>query len=185
MQLTPTARVILGVLGLGPRTGYDVKKLADRSTRFFWSASYGQIYPELRRLQAVGLVEAEEPSGGRRRRVYRLTDEGRAALHGWLTSDRPLAFEYRDEALLKLFFGDLMAPQEVLGHVRRVRGEAEEILEYFGTLGEDRDEDEAVYPYRALDYGVAFMEWVVDWWAALERELEDGATRPPRRPPPR
>ena len=63
MQLTPTARVILGVLGLGPRTGYDIKKLTDVSTRFFWSASYGQIYPELKRLEAAGLVEADDLDG--------------------------------------------------------------------------------------------------------------------------
>jgi len=44
-SLTPTARVILGMLKLGVGTGYDIKKVIDFSTRFFWTASYGQIYP--------------------------------------------------------------------------------------------------------------------------------------------
>ena len=43
MELSPTAYVILGMLRLGKRTGYDMKQLVDRSTRFFWAASYGQI----------------------------------------------------------------------------------------------------------------------------------------------
>ena len=43
--------VILGLLSIGPRSGYDIKAVVDRSTRFFWAASYGQIYPELRRLE--------------------------------------------------------------------------------------------------------------------------------------
>ena len=46
-RLNGTAYVILGMLGLGARTGYDIKRIVDQSTRFFWAASYGQIYPEL------------------------------------------------------------------------------------------------------------------------------------------
>ena len=45
-SLSPTARVILGMLKLGVRTGYDIKKAIDLSTQFFWGASYGQIYPD-------------------------------------------------------------------------------------------------------------------------------------------
>ena len=54
--LTPTGRVILGMIALGRQTGYDIKQLVDKSTRHFWSASYGQIYPELRRLEEQGLI---------------------------------------------------------------------------------------------------------------------------------
>jgi PadR family transcriptional regulator, regulatory protein AphA len=183
--LSPTARVILGVLGLGPRSGYDIKKLTDYSTRFFWGASYGQIYPELRRLEAAGLVEAEAPSGARRRRAYRLTEGGRSALHGWLTGQGPASFEYRDEGLLKLFFGDLVEPEEILEHVRRMRGQFEEILAHFrglaAELAVERERDTARFPYLALDYGVEFMQWVVGWWAALEEELRRA---PPQAPPP-
>ena len=41
--------VILGLLSGAPRSGYEMKAIVDRSTRYFWAASYGQIYPELRR----------------------------------------------------------------------------------------------------------------------------------------
>src|SRR5215211_2439172 len=62
-----TAYVILGMLALGKRTGYEIKALVDVSTRFFWAASYGQIYPELKRLEEAGLIRGEEdPSHGRR-----------------------------------------------------------------------------------------------------------------------
>ena len=44
------------MLKLGRRTGYEIKSLVDVSTRFFWAASYGQIYPELARLEELGLV---------------------------------------------------------------------------------------------------------------------------------
>src|SRR2546428_7414477 len=48
---------ILGVLSRRPMSGYDVKKLIERSIAHFWSESYGQIYPILNRLAAEGLAE--------------------------------------------------------------------------------------------------------------------------------
>src|SRR5213595_1500349 len=102
-----TAYVILGMLALGKKTGYEIKSLVDVSTRFFWAASYGQIYPELKRLEQAGLIRGkDDPSDGRRRKTYELTAAGRAALHEWLTSDRPQVRELRDEGILKLFFSD-------------------------------------------------------------------------------
>ena len=52
MSTTAITPVILGLLAVRPLSGYDIKAIVDRSTRFFWAASYGQIYPELRRLEA-------------------------------------------------------------------------------------------------------------------------------------
>ena len=106
MELSPTAYVILGMLAWGPSSGYDIKAAVDHSVRFFWAASYGQIYPELRRLSEAGLVEGEaEPESGRRRTVYRLTAAGESALADWL-AEEPTTFETRDEGLLRLFFAD-------------------------------------------------------------------------------
>ncbi len=106
MELSPTAYVILGMLGWRPMSGYEIKSIVDKSTRFFWAASYGQIYPELRRLAAAGLIEGKaSPQGGRKRNVYRLTQAGRKQLRAWLDTD-PQVYELRDEALLKLFFAN-------------------------------------------------------------------------------
>src|ERR1700754_2500461 len=87
-ELTATGRVILGMLASGRRTGYDIKAFVDRTTRYFWAASYGQIYPELKRLEGQGLVRGQsEPSGGRARTAYELTEAGAAALRGRLQAD--------------------------------------------------------------------------------------------------
>ncbi len=37
--LTPTGRVILGMIAFGKRTGYDIKAFVDKTTRYFWAAS--------------------------------------------------------------------------------------------------------------------------------------------------
>ena len=166
-SLTPTARVILGLVALGPRTGYDVKRIADSSTRFFWGASYGQIYPELRRLEEDGLVGArDDPRGRVRRRVYRITAKGRRAVRAWLL-DHETAFELRDEGLLRLFFEELLTPVEVLDLVRRRRAWFELSAAYFREIGVELDaEDDDV-----LRYGVELMEWNAAWFARLEKRL--------------
>ena len=66
-ELTPTGKVILGMIAFGRSTATTSSTWSTRSTRYFWAASYGQIYPELKRLEEQGLMRGRsEPSGGRR-----------------------------------------------------------------------------------------------------------------------
>src|SRR3954465_11755207 len=117
-QLSPTAYVILGMVRKQPRSGYEIKALVDNSTRFFWAASYGQIYPELKSLAGAGfIVGSASPTGGRRRTVYEITADGEEELRAWLRQP-PHTFEIRDEGLLKLFFADALPPQEALATLR-------------------------------------------------------------------
>jgi len=171
-SLSPTARVILGLLRFGPRTGYGIKQATDRSTRFFWSASYGQIYPELRRLEAAGLVEShEEPRGQVPRRVYRLTEDGLRAFESWL-SEPDLQYEVRDEGLLKLFFGEAMPREQLEELVRGRRDWYRGAAALFSQIGAELGPIEAKDPSgQVLRYGIELMAWNADWWERLEREL--------------
>ena len=171
-SLSPTARVILGLLHFEPRTGYDIKRVTDRSTRFFWGASYGQIYPELRRLEAAGLVEShQEPRGRVPRRVYRLTEDGRLAFASWL-SEPEVQYDVRDEGLLKLFFGEAMPDAQLEELVQRRREWYRGAAALFRQIGEEVGPLEAEDPSgHVLRYGIELMEWNADWWERLEREL--------------
>jgi DNA-binding PadR family transcriptional regulator len=168
--LSATARVILGLLRWGPRTGYDVKRVTDFSTRFFWRASYGQIYPELRGLEDAGLVRARnEPRGRRPRRVYELTPAGERALVAWLADETDL-YEVRDEGLLRLFFGDLVAPEELLALVSRRRAWFEMAGAHFRGIARQLGEIEGPSA-EVLRYGSELMDWNAAWWRDLERRL--------------
>jgi PadR family transcriptional regulator, regulatory protein AphA len=177
-SLTPTARVILGMLKLGVATGYDIKKIIDFSTRFFWTASYGQIYPELKRLRKAGLVRAEqEPRGKVKRTVYSLTPKGEQALHEWLTDSQDVLFEIRDESLLRLFFADMITRDEVIANLRTQEELFEGVLERFREIEVEAKAGVAegrVYPYVALQYGLEFITWARDWYAEKARRLEAG-----------
>jgi PadR family transcriptional regulator AphA len=169
-SLNATARVILGLLKFEPRTGYDIKRVTDFSTRFFWRASYGQIYPELRALELAGLVRSrEEPHGRRPRRVYELTAKGDRALTEWLRSESDL-YELRDEGLLRLFFGELVTDEELLALVRRRRETFESHAVLFRAIAEQLGEVEGPSA-EVLRYGMESMDWNVAWWADLERRL--------------
>src|SRR3954453_15369499 len=110
MELSATAKVILGMLAARSRSGYEIKQLVDSSTRFFWAASYGRIYPELKRLEAEGLIAGGGGSrGGRPRTVYKLTAKGKRAVTEWIATP-PEVYELRDEGLLKLFFAGVVEP---------------------------------------------------------------------------
>jgi PadR family transcriptional regulator, regulatory protein AphA len=166
MELSATAYVILGMLAWGPRSGYDIKAAVDHSVRFFWAASYGQIYPELRRLSEAGLVEGEaEPESGRRRTVYRLTAAGERALREWL-AEEPETFETRDEGLLKLFFAD-SSPETAAASLDAKRRYHEDKLRQLHAIEATGKPDG--FPLVVLRYGVESSEWMIDWCA---REAE-------------
>lgn len=79
---------LLGLLTARPMTGYELAKVFDRSVAYVWHAPHSQIYPELRRMEADGLVAAEPSPRGRRgvKRVYSITAGGRAELERWLAA---------------------------------------------------------------------------------------------------
>ncbi|MBZ8178342.1 PadR family transcriptional regulator [Corynebacterium poyangense] len=77
---------LLALLASGPLTGYDASKHFSDSVVNVWHASDSQIYPELRRMEAEGLVEAQEvPWGpnGATKNEYNLTHSGFAELENW------------------------------------------------------------------------------------------------------
>jgi DNA-binding PadR family transcriptional regulator len=174
--LTATGRVLLGMIAKGLRTGYDIKQLVDKSTRHFWAASYGQIYPELRRLEADGLlVSRPEPAGGRARMEYDLTDAGEEALRDWLASTDELWYELRDEGMLKLFFSD-SAPEHRVEIVRAMRALYQRKLDQLMTL-EANAASMPTGPRLTLEMGLGITTWLIGWCEATERRLLEANVR--------
>ena len=161
--------VLLGLLAKRPLSGYDIKTIVDRSTRFFWAASYGQIYPELKRLEEEGLVEgADRPNGGRNRRVYKLTPAGREALVEWLYSDT-ITIELRDESLLRLFFADALPRDEALMLLEGRKRGHEQYLEVLRDIQSRPGGPDPTYVDLVLRWGIDFNEWGAKW---CEEQLE-------------
>ncbi len=174
MQPTAVTWAVMGLLALRARSGYDIKQAVDRTIRHFWAASYGQIYPELKRLEAARWIEGRDGSrGARSRRVYSITPEGRRQLGEWLhgTDTR---IELRDESLLRLFFADTLPRDHALGLLRGRREGYRQMLAYLRSLddgtGADPEFVDLVYRW-ALDY----CEWGIEWCERQERRLRRAA----------
>jgi DNA-binding PadR family transcriptional regulator len=173
MELSATAKVILGMLAMHPRSGYEIKSFADASTKYFWAASYGQIYPELRRLADAGLIEGEHsPRGGRQRTVYSLTKAGRHALREWHQAP-PEVFEHRDEGLLKLFLTGAVAPDRAAEIARQYSELAAEVADELREV-EEHAEDKDPAAYAVLRFGIEHNDWIAEWFERRALEFEEG-----------
>ncbi|HEV2771061.1 MAG TPA: PadR family transcriptional regulator [Solirubrobacteraceae bacterium] len=166
MTLTPTSYIVLGLLEQAREaTPYELKQRVAGSVGDFWSIPHSQLYAEPERLRAAGLLHERREAGGRRRRLFSLTQGGRDALAIWRaepTHDLP---ELRDPGLLKLFFG---ADQRALAAVRRDAHRAK-LAEYQARRQLDTGEGPRG-PWHALDAGIAHEREWVRFWTTLADE---------------
>jgi DNA-binding PadR family transcriptional regulator len=135
MKLRPPSYLVLGMLRLGAKSGYAIKKATDISTRVFFPTSLAQVYPELARLESDGLVtRREDPHGRRSRSAYELTGRGQEALLAWLRSERFAPTQFRDESLLRLFFADALPHDDQVALVRRTSERARAAQRWMQTV---------------------------------------------------
>jgi DNA-binding PadR family transcriptional regulator len=167
-------------------SGYDLGQSIRASIGFFWNESYGQIYPNLKRLAAAGLVTAktEKQKGKPDRQVYSITRSGRARLEKWLAVE-PQPEVPRNELLLKLFFGAQAGPETVIGYVERMATIERAYLEKFrqierGLIAEMRQYPDAPYWRMAARFGQleleAHLRWAEETLTAL-RKIEASRRR--------
>src|SRR3954451_20310652 len=186
VELSATGKVILGMLAARPRSGYELKQLVDTSARFFWAASYGQIYPELKRLEDAGfLTGADASQGNRQRTVFKLTAQGRRAAKEWIESP-PQVFELRDEGLLELFFAGSIEPARAAEIAREraasAAATAAELRALQDELDREHEAEGAEYSPDAgsltvLRYGIEMNEWIAEWFERAATELERDTSR--------
>jgi DNA-binding PadR family transcriptional regulator len=176
---------VLGALTIEPMSGYDLRTFFDQSVRFFWTESYGQIYPILKQLAAEGLVGPAPKSVSSgihpRRTVYAITPRGRTALAEWL--GEPIEQEVgRVEILLKLFFateGDLSAARD---HIVAFREYHTARLAQFDAVetrirGDHADRAELPFWLLTLSYGQHVSRALLAWCDEADRTLAPAAQR--------
>ena len=169
---------ILGVLGFGAMSGYDVKKLIERSIAHFWTESYGQIYPILNRLAAEGLADRrrEKQRGKPDRQIYSLTDKGRQEVARWLAV--PARKEpFRSELLLKLFLGAEGPVAESITQIEHYESSQRALLDmYMGierrVRAELRGHPQLPFTLVTLHYGQHRCRAMLAWCAESTRALK-------------
>ncbi|QPC82250.1 PadR family transcriptional regulator [Phototrophicus methaneseepsis] len=161
---------ILGLLDIAPMTGYDLKHQAfDSTVAHFWQADQAQIYRTLSKLADDGLVTSEVEVQEERpnRKVYHITEAGRAALRDWLHTEQPLAV-HREPFLVQMFFADQLDDEIILAQIARQR-EAHEanIARYedipMPGLNETGLDRRRTFWRLTLEMGLAMEQMYLDW----------------------
>lgn len=191
MPSSQTELAVLAVLSIRPATGYAIRAtLAERLTGF-WSESFGQIYPAISRLQAAGLVVADD--GARSGSVVlSLTDTGRDHLLDLLRTP-PVPARPRNGTLLRLFFGQVQGPEACAALVAGARQRAEDQLAELAAVRvaveAERadggiDDDQACYQLMTVSAGEhsarAALAWADETLAGLTRLTERTRARTSR-----
>jgi len=169
-RLPATAWAVLGILSFGKElTGYEVRQWAEHSLRFFyWSPAMSQIYSELKRLEQVGYATSRTCTGEdtRTKRVYGITEAGRAALTRWMQETPVEPPVLKHGAALRVWLGHLSTPERLREIVSQHRDNAQRL------------HDEAEYSRRAAAEvpGWAYPELVARWatrYYDAERDLAE------------
>jgi DNA-binding PadR family transcriptional regulator len=166
------AHVILGLLLITPQSFYDLIKGFEAGVALFYSASSGSIKRALDTLLERGFIQvASVEAGGRGRKVYRVTDAGRAEFRAWMTGE-PAGPDLETAALSRLYFLGLLDPAERVPVLRRVTARIETELAAFSALDTHLDtldipeehRDVAAHQRATLDYGIAAHRFMLDWF---------------------
>jgi PadR family transcriptional regulator AphA len=153
---------------LGPSTPYDLKQALETSIANFWMVPHTTFYAEPTRLAKAGFLSEQQEAGGRRRKVYSLTEQGRSALEQWRASAELTPPQLREEGVLKIFAGADPIP---IARSRRDwhRAKLTELEAYLEAVEGDDPAWDGVR--RSLQVGVAYNRMML---GALERFLDSG-----------
>lgn len=178
--LPATSWAVLGMLSFGEDlTGNDLKRWADWSIGFFyWSPSVSQIYSELKKLEALGLVSSrvETEEGVRGRRVYAITDLGLRALRNWSRGADVEMPVLKHGVMLRLWMGHLHEPEHlkrlVRAHIENLRERARQAHVY--AEGSDREPGWA-FSRMSLRWSQRLFEAEIELAQQLLADIDEAA----------
>ncbi len=173
-RLSTTEYAVLGMLFRGEHSGYELKKIAEVGVGYVWTAAKSHVYAVLPGLVRGGYASSRRITQASRpdKQLYRITKKGTAAFREWL--EEPVEKRgARNPFLLKLFFGDQMSREALVGHVERRRAEAvAELAEYREIEQRIKGVEENYFGYVTLRWGLAQTRAWIRWADEILRELE-------------
>jgi DNA-binding PadR family transcriptional regulator len=176
--LTTTEAALLGLLRHGEMSGYDLRKLVERSVGYHWAPAKTQIYAALPRLVEAGLatrrtvVRTERPD----KHLYSITGSGRTAVSEWIERAPLDAGLGRNVLLLKLALADASHAPALLEQVRGRRAEAEQLQAELQELDAAAGGAEPPFEHLTRRYGFFYVDALLHWTDEVAEELERAAT---------
>jgi PadR family transcriptional regulator, regulatory protein AphA len=161
---------ILGMLTHQPMTGYELKTICfDSSISNFWSADQAQIYRTLDKLAEQEFVSSQLEIQENRpnRKVYSITDAGRAELQRWLLTEQALP-AYREPFLIQVFFANQLDNVQIIAAMEQQIKAHEARLKYYQTIpllpfGAPEMTRDLTFQRMTLEMGIRLEHAYIDW----------------------
>ncbi|MGA5757452.1 PadR family transcriptional regulator [Nonomuraea bangladeshensis] len=179
---------VLAALLSGEHSGYQLTKIFDVGVADFWYASPQQLYAELAKLEADGLVAGREvvQRGRPNKRVFSVTGAGLDELAAFAAAP-PKPLLLRDDLVVRVHAVDALDPAPVIAQLRERAAAAaaklalfeRTLLHFRGNLDEETflREGERVGPYLSCLAGCRLEREIRDWSLDTARALEERAAR--------
>lgn len=159
--------IILGVILEKDLAGYDIKKIIENSFGAFYKASYGSLYPALKRLTAKGYVtNYEEFQGGRKKIIYHMTETGKKCFFEWLTTPMEVLDGTNPNLAKVYFFGHLPEEeriQQLLVYEKRNEKYLAGLEELEKQFRQMENEEQFYYKLSTLYYGISVIKKTIAW----------------------
>lgn len=159
--------IALGMVMYGDMTGYDIKKYIENGIGVFYKASFGSLYPALKKLTEKGCLRMyEKPQGGRKKNFYQITAKGQEMFLKWLVSPAN-ELDGTNTHLAKVFFFDKLPPDTRDCQLLEYEMKNTHYLRKLQALAEDFDklENKEAFYYKlsTLYYGIYITQAAISW----------------------
>jgi DNA-binding PadR family transcriptional regulator len=172
--------IVLGLLMIQDLTVYQLNQAFGSGLSLIYSASYGSLLSALKKLLKLGHVAfVETVENGRNKKIYHITESGRAYFYQWMHDDIPES-KLETTALSKVFFLGLITDKEdkrkILQSIVYAITEMEnQLLAMSTSLSNLKLDENAMriygYQFKTLDYGIRSHRIAREWGQELLDEL--------------
>jgi len=172
---------LLGLINLNPSSGYDLRKIFAETAMGNYSSSPGAIYPALERLEKQKLIRGavEDSAGLRRKRLYRLTAGGTAALKGWLSKpvEQSGVMRGANELMLRFSFMEyVLGPPAVVAFLGEFRAALKAYVSYLESYARANASQMPLSGRLALESGIRGYRGMYEWTGYAIRAYRQSMT---------
>jgi PadR family transcriptional regulator AphA len=163
-KLTTTSFALLGLLRRRPWSAYELTRYMRNSIlRAVWPRAESHLYSEPKALEKRGFATShQEQNGARKRTVYSITEDGRAALSRWLHEERESEFRFEYELLVRFAFAEYTDSGQLQKYLQQARNDALRDAR-FALLGVERlREEEEARSQNYMAHNGAMIHLLVD-----------------------
>jgi DNA-binding PadR family transcriptional regulator len=173
--------IILGLLLFKSLSIYRIKKAIEEYVSFFYSPSYGNIIPALKKLEKNKFVSVKEVIvNGRNNKEYTITEKGREEFKSWLSEEISIG-KTQNEALLRLYFLTELPVKKRLeilyGYVAKLKDTIHELkaVESETKKMEIPEKYREAFNYRiaTLDFGLQYYRFELSWYNRIIKQIKN------------